>query len=61
MIRSNLQVFGRDKEPDVIVLAQYFDVGFITGRDVINLAFVLEVEAVAMPGGTGGVVENSLM
>ena len=61
MIRSNLQVFGRNKEPDVIVLAQYLDVGLITGRDIIYQAFVLEVESVAVPGSASGIIENCLM
>lgn len=61
MIRSDLQILGRDKEKDVMVLTKNLDVGLITGRDIINQAFVPEIEAMTIPGGAGSVVENGLM
>ena len=61
MIRCDLQIFGRDKEKDIVVLTKNLDVGLITGRDVINHAFVLEIEAMTVPGSAGSVVENGLM
>jgi hypothetical protein len=61
MIRSDFQVLGRDKEKDVMVLTQDLDVRLITCRDVIDLAFVLDIESMTVPGGTGGIIENGLM
>ena len=56
MVRSDFQVIGRDEEEYVLMFAQDLDVGFITGRYVINQTFVLEIEPMAVPGGTGGVI-----
>lgn len=61
VISGNFKVPGRYKEPDVLVLAQDLDVGLITGRDIIDAAFVLEIEAMAVPGGASGIIENGLM
>ena len=61
MVRGDFQVIGRDEEEYVLMFAQDLDVGFITGRYVINQTFVLEIEPVAVPGGTGGIIKNGLM
>ncbi len=61
MVRSDFQVIGRDEEEYVLMFAQDLDVGFITGRYVINQTFVLEIEPMAVPGGTGGIIKNGLM
>lgn len=61
VIRGDFQVLCRDKKEDVMVLAQDLDVGLITCRDIIDMAFVLEIKSVAVPGGTGGIIENCLM
>jgi hypothetical protein len=48
MIGGDFQVFGRDEEEGVLVLAQDPDIGFIAGLDGIDRAFMPEVEAVAV-------------
>ena len=61
VISGDFKVPGRYKEPDVLVLAQDLDVGLITGGDIVNKTFVFEIEPVAVPSGTGSVIENGLM
>lgn len=61
VIRGDFQALGRDKEEDIMVLAQDLDVGLITGRDIIDMAFVFEIESVAVPSGASGIIENGLM
>lgn len=61
VIGSYFQVFGRDEEEYVTELTQNFNVRLIASRNVIDQAFVFEVEAVAVPRGTGSIIEDSLM
>jgi len=60
MIRSDFQAFGRDKEEYVLMFAQDLDVSLITGRDIIDQTFVLEIKPMTEPGGTGGIIEDGL-
>lgn len=61
VISSNLPTACRDKEKDIGVLTADFDVGFIAGAVVINLAFMGKVEAVAIISGRFGIVEHGLI
>lgn len=43
------------------MFAQDLDIGFITCADVINRAFVLDIEAMAVKGGGFGIIKDSLI
>ena len=61
VVSGDLKAFRGDKEEDVIVFAQDLDIGFITCTDVIDRAFILEVKAMAVKGGSFSIIEDSLI
>lgn len=61
MISRDFQVLAGDKEEHVMVFAQHLDVGLITGTDGVYRSFMFQVEAVAVPGRPGSVIEHRLM
>jgi len=61
VIGGDFEAQRRDEEEHVVVLAQDLDVGFITGGDVVNAAFAMEIEAVAVESSSGGIVQHGLI
>lgn len=43
------------------MFAHDLDIGFITCADVIDRAFILEVKAMAVKGGSFGIIKDSLI
>lgn len=43
-----------------MLFSQYFDVGFIAGADIVDAAFVFQVEGVTMTGSRLSVIEDGL-
>jgi hypothetical protein len=60
MVCGDLETFGRDEEKDVVLFPHDLDVGFIACADGIDRPFVFQVDAVAIEGSGGGIVEHSL-
>jgi hypothetical protein len=60
MVCGDLETFGRDEEKDVVLFPHDLDVGFIACADGIDRPFVFQVNAVAIEGSGGGIVEHSL-
>jgi|SRR5208337_450951 len=48
MVGGDFEVLGGDEEKDVLMLPQDPDIRFIARRDLIDRAFMLEVECVAV-------------
>ena len=61
MIGRDFTVFGRDKEVGVILLTADFDVGFITGLGIIDIALIFQVKEMAIVSGGLGIVKDSLI
>lgn len=61
MISGDGKFFRRDEKEDIVIEAKDFDIGFITGRDVVNGAFVFEIKLMAIKSGSGSIVENGLI
>lgn len=61
MIGGDRKLFRRDEKEDVIIEAEDFDIGFITGRNVVNGTFVFEIKLVAIKSGSGSIVEDGLI
>ena len=61
VISRNLSTDGGDKEKDIAVLTADFDVGFIAGAVVIDLAFIGQIEEMAIISGGLGIVEHGLI
>jgi hypothetical protein len=61
MVCGDFEVFGRDKEKDVIIFAFDFDVGFIAGACGSDRPLVLEIEFVAVESGCSGIIKNCLI
>jgi len=61
VIRRDFETFTGNEEEHVLVFAEHLDVGLITGTDVLDGPFMLQVEAVTVPGGTGSIIEYRLM
>lgn len=61
MIGRNFEALGRDKEEDVIMFALYFDIGFISGVYGVDMAFMLQIEGMAVESGSRSVIEDGLI
>ncbi len=61
MISGNLPTAGGDEEKGIAVLTADFDVGFIAGAVVIDLAFMGQIEKVAIISGGLGIIEHGLI
>lgn len=61
VVSRDFEGFAGDEEEHVMVFAQHLNVGLITGADVIDTPFMPEVKAMTVPGGTGCIIEHSLM
>lgn len=61
VIGRDFEVLGRYKEEDVIMLALYFNVGFIARAYWVDRAFMLHIEGMAVESGRGGVIEDGLI
>jgi len=61
VISNNLPTVGGDEKKDIAMLTADFDVGFIAGAVVVDLAFMDEIEEVAIIGGGLGIVEHRLI
>jgi hypothetical protein len=53
MVGCDLMVLRRDKKENIVVLTGNFDIGFIASAYVINIAFVLKIEGMAVISGGG--------
>ena len=61
MIGGDFMGLRRDKEPDVVPDFFDFDIGFISGEEGIDGAFVIEVKLMAVVGGGLDVIEDGLI
>lgn len=61
MIGRNFEAFGGDKEEDVIMLALDFNVGFIARAYWVDMAFMLQIEGMAVESSSGSVIEDGLI
>ena len=61
VIGGDFEALGRNKEENVVMLAQDLDVGFIAGGNGIDAAFVVEIEAVAVKSCCCGIVQHCLI
>ena len=53
--------FGRHEQPDIMMLADYFDIGFIPCVHFIDLAFVFKVKLMTIKGSGVGIINNGLI
>ena len=56
MVGGDFKGFGGDKEKDIVVFAQDLDIGFVSGTDRINRAFILMIKKMAVICGSLSVV-----
>src|SRR3990172_179408 len=56
VVGGDFESLGRDEEEDIPMFSQDLDVGFIPSAQVVNRSLPGEVEAMAVEGGSGGVV-----
>ena len=61
MVSGNLQVLGRDEQKDIVLPPHDLDVGLIPCTYVIYRSLVLQVEAMAVKGSCGCIVEHGLV
>ena len=61
MVGRNFTVFRRDKEVGVILLTADFDVGFVAGLSIVDVAFIFQVKEVAIESGRLSVIKDSLI
>lgn len=61
VIGGDFEAFAGDEEKYVLIFAEHLDVSLIASRDIIDWPFMSAVKAMTVPGGTGSVIEHSLM
>ena len=61
MIGDNFGAFCRNKEEDIILFALDFDIGFISGIQVVDRPLILEIEKMTVIGSGFGIVEHRLI
>jgi hypothetical protein len=61
MVGGDFQALGGDEEKDILMFPQYPDIRFIAGLDRIDLAFMLEVVAMAVKRRSCRIVQDSLI
>jgi hypothetical protein len=61
VISSDFEVFGRDKEEDIIMFAHDFDISFITGAYGVYGSFIAQVKGMAIESCGCGIVEDGLI
>lgn len=50
MVGRDFTAFRRDKEVSVILLAADFDIGFVAGLSIVDVAFIFQVKEMAIVG-----------
>ncbi len=61
VISSDCKVFRRNKEEDIMMFTHNFDIGFITCAYRIDVAFMLDIEAMAVESSSSGIIEDRLI
>jgi len=61
VVGGDLQVLRGDEEEDIVLLAYNLDVGFIACAYLVDGSFAPEIEAMAVEGSRGSVVEDRLV
>jgi hypothetical protein len=61
MVGSNGVLFRREKKPDIMFFSTNGDIGFIAHRDVIDRAFIVEVELMSVIGSRFCIIEDGLI
>ena len=61
MVGGDFEVFGRDKEEDVVVFSHDLEVGFIACAYAINRSLTGRIKAMAIKGGSSGIIQHRLV